>query len=184
MQVFVTSLDNIKKVIVKLTLKASIDIMKMLPEHYHDYLDVFSLKKTNKLSPLREKSVNHSIELIKDMNDCTPDLLWRLLYSMSWNKLLILCCMLTDYLDKSFICVSMSSATTPVLFAKKSGSGLRFCIDYQDLNHLTQKDQYPLPLINETLQKIGKACWFTKLNIIHAFHKICITKRDEWITIF
>ena len=91
---------------------------------------------------------------------------------------------LTEYLDKGFIRVSNSPAAAPVLFAEKPGGGLRFCVDYRALNQLTRKDRYPLPLINETLERIGKATWFTKLDIIAAFHKIRIAEGKEWMTAF
>ena len=91
---------------------------------------------------------------------------------------------LADLLDKSFIQVSHSSAAAPVLFVRKPGGGLRFCVDYRALNALTKKDRYPLPLINETLNQIGRAKWFTKLDVSTAFHKIQITKGQEWLTAF
>jgi hypothetical protein len=52
------------------------------------------------------------------------------------------------------------------------------------LNAITKKDRYPLSLINETLERIGKACWFTKLDVIAVFHKIRIAAGDEWMTAF
>ena len=57
-------------------------------------------------------------------------------------------------------------------------------MDYQGLNNITKKNQYPLPLIKETLNGISKARYFTKLNITTAFHKIHIAKGQKWITIF
>jgi hypothetical protein len=87
-------------------------------------------------------------------------------------------------LERRFICVSRSSAAAPVLFAKKPGGELCFCVDYRALNVITRKDQYPLPLIHKTLQQISKAKWFTKADVIQAFHKIHIAKGDEWKTAF
>ena len=103
---------------------------------------------------------------------------------MSCNELLVLCKTLTEYLDKGFIQVSNSPAAAPVLFVQKPGGGLRFCMDYQGLNRITQKDHYPLPLIYKTLQNIGKAKWFTKLDVITAFHCIYIAEGNEWMTAF
>src|SRR5712664_3254402 len=81
---------------------------------------------------------------------------------------------LVDYLDRTapFIQVSNSPASAPILFARKPNGGLRFCCDYRALNKITKKDRYPLPLIQETLDRIGKARWFTKLDVITAFHRI------------
>jgi hypothetical protein len=80
--------------------------------------------------------------------------------------------------------VSNSPAAAPILFVKKPGGGLRFCVDYRGLNRLTWKDRYPLPLIHETLEQIGKAKWFTKLDVIAAFYKIRVEEGSEWLTAF
>ena len=86
---------------------------------------------------------------------------------------------LIDLLDKGFIRVSYSLTATPVLFVRKLGGGLRFYIDYRALNRITRKDRYPLPLIYDTLRNIGKAKWFTKIDIIAAFYKIRVAEGDE-----
>ena len=103
---------------------------------------------------------------------------------MSRAELLVLRKTLTELLEKNFIHVSKSSAAAPVLFARKPGGGLRFCVDYRALNAITKKDRYPLPLINETLERISRAKWFTKLDVIAAFHKIRIAPGHEWMTAF
>ena len=103
---------------------------------------------------------------------------------MSQNELLVLRNTLNGLLDKGFIRVSQSSAAAPVLFVKKPGGGLRFCVDYHGLNKITRKDHYPLPLIQETLNSISKAKFFTKLDVIAAFHKIRVEEGDEWKTAF
>ena len=46
------------------------------------------------------------------------------------------------------------------------------CVDYRRLNEITQKDPYPIPLINEILPRLLKAKIMTKINIRQAFHKI------------
>ena len=91
------------------------------------------------------------------------------------NELLVLRKTLNKLLDKGFIYVNSSLIGAPVLFIKKEG-GLRFCMDYRGLNDITKKDQYPLPLIKETLSGILKVRYFTKLDITAVFYKICIAK--------
>ena len=73
------------------------------------------------------------------------------------DKLLVLQKTLTNLLNKGFICVNSSPAAASVLFVRKPGGGLRFCVDYQGLNRVTKKDRYPLPLIYKTLRNINKA---------------------------
>jgi len=54
-------------------------------------------------------------------------------------------------MSKKFIDKSTAPFASPVLFVRKLGGGLRFCVDYWKLNAITKKDRYPLPLIEETL---------------------------------
>ena len=66
-----------------------------------------------------------------------------------------------------------------MLFVKKPGRGLCFCVDYRVLNKITRKDCYLLPLISETLMVLVKAKWLIKLDIIAMFNKIWILEGDK-----
>jgi predicted aspartyl protease len=179
-QVFSATMADIEKA---LAVKTLTDPRTKLPKHFHEFLDVFDRTDAEKLPPLRGKGIDHAIELDQQGN-VRPEVPWGPLYNMSRDELLVLRRTLTEYLDKGFIRVSNSSAAAPVLFVRKPGGGLRFCVDYRGLNKITKKDRYPLPLIYETLRNIGRAKWYTKLDIIAAFHKIRIAEGDEWMTAF
>ena len=56
---------------------------------------------------------------------------------------------LQELLSKGFIRPSISPWGAPVLFVKKKDGSLRMCIDYRKLNHMTVKNKYPLPRIDE-----------------------------------
>jgi len=77
---------------------------------------------------------------------------------------------LKDYLLKGFIRASSSLVASPVIFVKKPSSGLRFCVNYCALNAATIKNRYLIPLIQETLSRLSKAKYYTKLDIIAAFN--------------
>ena len=179
--IFAASMKDIEKA---LQVKTYSDPREKLPRHYHHWLDVFDRKKADALPPHRGPQIDHQIELVPDERGRTPEPPWGPLYNMSREELLVLRKNLQELLDKQFIRVSSSPAAAPVLFARKPGGGLRFCCDYRALNAISKKDRYPLPLINETLERIGKARWFTKLDVIAAFHKIRIAKGQEWLTSF
>jgi hypothetical protein len=68
--------------------------------------------------------------------------LWDSLYNMMREKLLVLHKTLTELLNKQFIQVSNSSAAVSVLFIQKSEDELQFCVNYCDLNWITQKNHY------------------------------------------
>ncbi len=71
-----------------------------------------------------------------------------------------------------------------VLFIKKLEEELHFCVNYQDLNAITVKNQYSLSLISETLNRLSRAKIFIKLNIISAFNWLRIKEKDEVLIIF
>ena len=54
-------------------------------------------------------------------------------------------------LEQGTIQESSSSWTSSVILVKKNNSKTQFCIDYQKLNRITQKDYHPLPRINDLL---------------------------------
>jgi hypothetical protein len=73
-------------------------------------------------------------------------------------------------LQQGFIELNQSPFASSILFVKKLNGTLRFCVDYQKLNNLTQKDRYLLPLIGEMLARLSKVKVYTKLDIWQAFH--------------
>ena len=52
------------------------------------------------------------------------------------------------------------------------------------MNKLTKKDRYPLPLITDLLDSPGRARIYTKIDLQHAYHLVCIAEGDEWKTAF
>ena len=90
---------------------------------------------------------------------------------------------LNEHLVKGFIRTSSSPIAAPIIFVRKPGGGLRFCVDYRALNAVSVKNRYPIPLIQETLNRLSKAKFYTKLDIA-AFNKLRIAKGDEWLTAF
>ena len=70
----------------------------------------------------------------------------RPLYDMSRDELKVLKKYLKDNLSKRYIRAFSFPAAAPVLFVKKPGGGLWFCVDYRGLHDLTIKNKYPLPL--------------------------------------
>lgn len=157
--------------------KPFVDPAEKLPKIYHKFLPVFSKDEADKLPPHRPS--DHRI-LLKPGSE--PP--WGPLYGMSREELLVLKKYIKENLEKGFIRPSSSPASSPVLFVKKPGGGLRFCVDYRALNELTIKNRYPIPRIHETLTLLGKAKFFTKLDVISAFHRMRVAKGDEYLTAF
>ena len=150
---------------------------KVLAE-YSDFADVFSPDLASEL-PEHTGINNHAIELVDGQQ---PP--YRPIYSLRPVKLETLKAYIETNLTNGFIRPSKSPAGAPILFDRKSDGSLRLCVDYRDLNNLTIKNQYPLPLIGESLNKLGRAKQFTQLDLTSAYHRMRIRKEDESKTVF
>ena len=106
--------------------------------------------------------------------------LYEPIYSQGLVELEILKTYIKTHLKTGFIQTSKSLAGAPILFNKKANRSLRLCVDYRGLNNLTIKNWYPLPLIGEALDWLGKAKQFTLLNLTSAYHQMRIREGDEW----
>nr|GEY44256.1 hypothetical protein [Tanacetum cinerariifolium] len=66
----------------------------------------------------------------------------------------------------------------PPMREKKDGS-LWMCIDYRALNKVTIKNNYPIPLIVDLFDQLGKARYFTKLDLRSGYYQVRISEGDE-----
>ncbi|KFK31785.1 hypothetical protein AALP_AA6G158000 [Arabis alpina] len=85
---------------------------------------------------------------------------------------------LEDLLDKGFIRPSTSPWGAPVLFVKKKDGSFRLCIDYRWLNRVTVKNKYPLLRIDELLDQLREATWFSYIDLASGYHQIPIEEAD------
>ncbi len=136
-----------------------------LPAYLSDYADVCSKVRSDELPPPRES--DHKIKLTNG-----KPLTSSPIYHMSLEHLQLMKDYLQENLAKGFISKSLSPYASPVLFAKKPGGGWRFCVDFRKLNARTEIDPYPLPLIEEVLDKLQGATIFTKVDVRQAFNRI------------
>jgi hypothetical protein len=89
-----------------------------------------------------------------------------------------------DLLDHGFIKPSLSQYGSPVLFVRKKTGELRMCIDYRKLNAITIKNSYGLPRIEELLDSIRGARWFSTLDLNSGYHQLRVHPGDTHKTAF
>lgn len=90
----------------------------------------------------------------------------------------------TELLQKDLIQPSTSPFASPALLVRKKTGDWRLCVDYRRLNALTVKNKYPLPVIDELLDELSGAKWFTSLDMCSGFHQIRMAPGEESKTAF
>jgi len=79
---------------------------------------------------------------------------------------------------------SSSPWASAVVLAKKKDGSPRFCVDYRSLNAVTKKDVYPLPRIDDLLQRLSGAAVFSSLDLKDGFWQVPVHHEDREKTAF
>ena len=127
-----------------------------------EYSDVF-LEELPWLPP--DRDIEFAIDLVPSTAPIT-----KRTYRMSVEELVELKKQLKELLDKEYIQPSASPWGSPILFVKKKDRSMRMCIDYRSLNAVTIKNKYPLPRIDDLLDELQKAKFFSKINLRFGYH--------------
>jgi hypothetical protein len=141
-----------------------------------DFSDVFNRESFDSLSERR--TWDHAIELVPDAKPANCKV-----YPISLLKQKELDAFIAEGLSTGCICLSKSLMALPVFFVKKDGA-LRFVQDYRALNAMTMKNWYPLPLINDLINRLKGARFFTKLDVWWGFNNVWIREGDKWKVAF
>jgi len=70
-----------------------------------------------------------------------------------------------------------------VLIEKKDDS-IRFCVDFRKLNAITKKDSYPIPQIDDILDRLAGNSWFSSLDLKSDYWQVKICPEDKEKTAF
>ena len=149
----------------------------LLPAVFWEFADVFTKASFDTLPEHREW--DHAIELVE-----SPKTTHRKLYPLSPAEQTELDKFLEEHLSSGRIRPSKSPIAAPFFFVKKKDGTLRPVQDYWYLNSITKKNRYPLPLIDDLIQRLKGARYFTKLDVRWGYNNIRVREGDEWKAAF
>ena len=79
---------------------------------------------------------------------------------------------------------SCSPWSSPVVMVRKKDGSHRFCVDYRGLNSVTKADTFPLPRIDDLLDQLGRASYFSTLDLASGFWQIRMEPLSQEKTAF
>ena len=91
---------------------------------------------------------------------------------------------LQEMLDGGAIRPLQSAWCNAMVLVQKKDGGLRFCIDFQQLNARTKKDSYPLPRMQETMESLVRARFFSTMDLKSRFWQVKMSEKSWQYTAF
>ena len=149
-------------IILKPKEEAKPDFMKDIPQDAQEllkqYEEVIGDDKPDSLPPMRD--INHQIDLIPGSN--LPN---KAAYKMTPSQNEEIGKQVQEMMDKGFIRKSLSPCAIPTVLVPNKGGKWRMCIDSRAINKITIRYRFPMPRIEDLLDNLGGACYFTKLDL-------------------
>lgn len=124
------------------------------------------------------KLITHDISLVDDVPVRQP---YRRLPPSQYE---VVRAHIKQLLDAGIVRESCSPYSSPIVLVPKKDGSIRLCVDYRQLNAKTRRDAYPLPRIEESLDALSGAKWFSTLDLASGYNQVPVSEKDKAKTAF
>lgn len=131
---------------------------------------------------LKDLGLTNVVQMEINLNDTQP-VVYRP-YRLSFPERQLVQSMIKEMIDADIVCESNSPYASPVLLVKKKTGESRLCVDYRALNNKTKKEHYPLPLIDDQLDRLAGNSLFTSLDLASGYYQIPVAIESQDKTAF
>lgn len=105
-------------------------------------------------------------------------------YRVSPSERRVIADQVNEMLQKGVVRESASPWAAPVILVKKKDGSWRFCVDYRRLNAITKKDVYPLPRIDDVIDCLHSASYFSSVDLRSGYWQIPVDPAHKEKTAF
>lgn len=131
---------------------------------------------------LQELGSTHVTEMTLRLSDDTP-VTYRP-YRLPFSERAKVREMVGELLANNIIRESQSAYASPIVLVRKKNNEYRLCVDYRALNKKTVKDSYPMPVIDDQLDRLSGKSYFTSLDLASGYYQIPVAEESRHITAF
>lgn len=136
--------------------------------------DLLSKFKECFSSGMHDLGFTTETEMVIQLKDSDP-VVYRP-YRLSFSQRKKVQAMINELLECGIVQESNSPYASPIVLVQKKTGDMRLCVDYRALNNKTRRDHYPLPRIEDLLDRLSGQIIFTTLDLASGYHQIPIAK--------